>query len=102
MISFEPAARPEVSNLVQVAAWCEGVTPEQVAEELGDGGGGALKARVTDAVNTYFAPLRARRAELAADPAYVDQVLARGNRRANQVADATLDEVRSKMGMTYS
>ena len=101
VITFDPATRPEVSNLVQVAAWCEGVAPEQVAEEIGDGGGGALKARVTDAVNTYFAPLRAHRTELAADPAYVDQVLAQGNRRANQVADATLDEVRSKMGMTY-
>lgn len=101
VITFDPVTRPEVSNLVQLVAWCEDVAPEQVAAELGDGGGGALKTRLTEAVNTYFAPLRARRAELAADPAYVDEVLAQGNARANQVADATLDEVRTKMGMTY-
>ncbi|GGF40846.1 tryptophan--tRNA ligase [Marmoricola endophyticus] len=101
-ITFDPATRPEVSNLVQLAAWCEGSDPVTVAEEIGDGGGGALKTRVTDAVNTYFAPLRARRTEIAADPSYVDEVMRRGNDRANQVADATLAEVRDRMGMSYS
>ena len=100
-ITFDPVGRPEVSNLVQLAAWCEGTDPVQVAEELGDGGGGALKARATEALNTYFAPLRARRAELEADPGFVDEVLRRGNRRANQVAEATLGEVRERMGMSY-
>lgn len=101
-ITFEPATRPEVANLLTLVSLCEGVPPTQVADEIGDGGGGALKARVTDAVNIYFAPLRARRAELAADPSYVDAVLRRGNERANEVAESTLDEVRRKMGMTYT
>ena len=101
-ITYEPATRPEVANLLTLVSLCEGVPPTQVADEIGDGGGGALKARVTDAVNTYFAPLRARRAELAADPSYVDAVLRRGNEHANEVAESTLDEVRRKMGMTYS
>jgi len=101
-ITYEPATRPEVANLLTLVSLCEGVPPTQVADEIGDGGGGALKARVTDAVNTYFAPLRARRAELAADPSYVDAVLRRGNEHANEVAESTLDEVRRKMGMTYT
>ena len=67
----------------------------------GDGGGGGLKKRATEAVNTYFAPVRARRDELAADPSYVDDILVRGNTRANEIAEATLAEVRQKMGMTY-
>ena len=36
-------------------------TPESVAEEIGDGGGGGLKKLVTEAVNEFFAPIRARR-----------------------------------------
>ena len=52
-------------------------------------------------MNTYFAPLRKRRAELEADIGFVDDVLRRGNDRANEIANATLDEVRDKMGMTY-
>ena len=48
-----------------------------------------------------LAPIRARRAELAADPGYLADVLAAGNAKANAVADATLREVRDAMGMAY-
>lgn len=100
-ITYDPEARPEVANLLTIAALCEGVEPGQVAEEIGDGGGGGLKRRVTDAVNDHLAPLRKRRAELEADPVSVDAVLVHGNRVANDIADATLGDVREKMGMTY-
>jgi tryptophanyl-tRNA synthetase len=102
VITYDPDERPEVANLLTLISLCEGVPPEQVADEIGDGGGGALKKRLTDAVNDELAPLRARRAELEADPSYVAQVLRRGNERANEVAEATLDEVREAMGMAYS
>ena len=87
-ITWDPDGRPEVANLLTLISLCESIPPEQVAEEIGDGGGGALKARVTEAINTELAPLRARRAELADD-------------RANEVAQATLEEVRAAMGMAY-
>jgi tryptophanyl-tRNA synthetase len=100
-ITYDPESRPEVANLVQLIALCEGGDPNAIAEEIGDGGGGGLKRRLTDAINTHFAPLRARRAELSADPAIVDDVLARGNAAANEIAESTLNEVRERMGMTY-
>ncbi|MGI9155983.1 MAG: tryptophan--tRNA ligase [Marmoricola sp.] len=100
-ISYDPATRPEVTNLLTIASLCEGTPPEQIAAEIGDGGGGALKARVTEAVNMFFGPLRQRRRELEADPSHVDRVLRLGNERANEIAQATLDEVRDTMGMIY-
>jgi tryptophanyl-tRNA synthetase len=100
-ITYDPDGRPEVANLLKLAAMCGGGDPAAIAEEIGDGGGGALKKRVTEAVNTYFAPLRARRAELAADTSLVEEILVSGNARANEIADATLAEVREKMGMSY-
>lgn len=100
-ITWDPDNRPEVANLLQVISLCEGTDPEQVAAEIGDGGGGALKARLTDAVNTELAPLRERRNELAADVGYLTSVLAAGNERANQMAETTLAEVRDAMGMDY-
>jgi len=102
VITYDPDGRPEVANLLLLIALCERTTPEAVAEEIGDGGGGALKRRLTDAINDELAPLRARRAELVSDPGYLSQVLRRGNERANEVADATLDEVRAAMGMDYA
>ena len=100
-ITYDPQARPEVANLLLLAALCTGRTPQSWADEIGDGGSGRLKAVVTEAVNSTFAPIRARRAELEADQGHLVEVLAAGNARANEVADATLDEVRSAMGMVY-
>lgn len=100
-ITYDPQNRPEVSNLLQLAALCTGRDAAAIAEEIGDGGGGMLKQVVTEAVNEFFAPIRARRAELAADPGHLMEVLRRGNAHANEVGDATLAEVRQAMNMVY-
>lgn len=75
--------------------------PVEIAERIGDGGAGALKKLTTEAVNEFFAPIRARRAELAADEGHLLDVLHAGNERANEVADRTLDAVRTAMHMDY-
>ena len=101
MITFDPENRPGVSALLTTAGICSGRDPEELAAEIGMGGGGQLKKVVTEAVNGYFAPIRERREELLKDLDYVRDVLHEGNRRANEIANATLDEVRSAMGMVY-
>ncbi len=100
-ISYQPVTRPEVANLLMLAALCTDGDPVAIAAEIGDGGGGGLKKVVTAAVNDFFAPIRARREELVADPGYLLGVLREGNARANRIADATLAEVRQAMGMVY-
>lgn len=101
VITFDPVNRPEVSNLLLMASLASGEAPETIADEIGDGGGGALKARVTEALNDMLAPIRARRAELEQNEDYLWDVLRRGNERANEVANATLDDVRIAMHMNY-
>ena len=100
-ITFDRENRPGISALLTTAALCSGCTEVDIAAEIGDGGGGTLKAFVTEAVNEYFAPIRARREELAQDMDYVKDVLHEGNRKANEVANATLAEVNEAMGMVY-
>ncbi len=101
-ITYDPENRPAVANLLFLISLCTGEKPEQIAERIGDGGGGALKQELTTALNDTLAPLRARRAELAKDgPAVVRQVLGQGCAKANAVANATLAEVRAAMNMSY-
>jgi tryptophanyl-tRNA synthetase len=100
-ITYEPDRRPEVASLVLLGALCRGQTPEAFADEIGPGGASALKAALTEAVNERLRPMRARRAELAADRGLVREVLRRGEERANALADATLERVRDAMGMSY-
>ena len=101
-ITFDPDNRPGVSALLTTAALCTGRTEVEIAEEIGDGGSGTLKKYVTESVNDYLAPIRARREELMRDPAYIADILADGNRRANEIANETLGEVREAMGMIYT
>ena len=101
MITFDPDNRPGVSALLTTAGICTGRDPKEIADEIGMGGGGALKAYVIDAVNTYFEPIRQRRAEFAVQPDLIRDILHDGNARANVIANATLDEVREAMGMVY-
>lgn len=100
-ITFDPGARPGVSALLSTAALCTDRSPEEIAAGLGGGGSAALKALTTEAVNEFLAPHRERRARIAADPGTVREVLRRGNERANEIAEVTLDRVRSAMGMSY-
>ena len=100
-ITFDKEGRPGVSALLTTAALCTGRTEVEIAEEIGNDGSGALKKFVTEAVNNYLAPIRARRAELEGDMDYIRDVLVDGNRRANEIADQTLGEVREAMGMVY-
>jgi tryptophanyl-tRNA synthetase len=100
-ISYEPERRPEVSSLVLLAALCQRRDPAELAEEIGGGGASLLKQVVTESVNERFAPVRARRAELARDRGALRELLRLGNKQANAVADATLDEVRTVMDAVY-
>jgi tryptophanyl-tRNA synthetase len=100
-ITYDPANRPEVSNLLLLCSLCSGEAPDAIAEQIGDKGASALKKRLAEAVNGYFGEMRRRRTRLAADEAYVWSVLRAGNERANRIADATLDDLRAGMGMAY-
>ncbi len=101
MITFDPENRPGVSGLLSTAAICTGRSEIEIAEEIGMGGSGQLKKYVTEAVNNYFEPIRERRHRFENDLDYVKDVLAEGNRRANEIAKAPLAEVAEAMGMVY-
>lgn len=100
-ITFDKENRPGVSALLTTAALTTGRREEDIAAEIGNDGAGALKRYVTESVNGYLAPIRERRAELEQEPEFIREVLHEGNRRANAIADATLQEVREAMGMVY-
>ncbi|RNL48520.1 tryptophan--tRNA ligase [Paraeggerthella hongkongensis] len=101
VITYDKENRPGVSALLTTAALCTGRTELEIAAEIGDGGSGALKKYVTESVNGFLAPIRERRLELMQDMDYIKDVLHDGNRQANEIAEATLAQVRETMGMVY-
>ncbi len=86
--------------MLMLAALSTGRRPEEIAEEIGDGGGGRLKQVVTESLNEYLRPLRQRRKELEKNLDYVRDVLRQGTAAAREEAIQTLNEVREVMNMT--
>ena len=98
-ITYDPVNRPEVANLLSLISLCTGEEPESIAQRIGDGGGGMLKKVLTEAMNEKLRPLRQKRAQLEADPAYIRQVLLDGSKKAREIGIKTLEEVRERMNM---
>jgi len=65
----------------------------------GGTGYGEFKKQLFAALWEFFEPMRKRRAEILAQPDYIDEVLTRGAARANEVADQTMARVRSAVGL---
>jgi tryptophanyl-tRNA synthetase len=79
-------------------------TPAQVAEmkaefRAGGVGYGLFKQRLYDTIRDYFAPMRARREALIADPGRVDDLLREGATRASAIARETMERVRVAVGL---
>jgi tryptophanyl-tRNA synthetase len=64
-------------------------------------GDAEVKSKLVVAMEKFLAPIRERRAELAAHPKLVDEILAAGSERARREAAATLHEVRQAMRLDY-
>ena len=65
----------------------------------GGTGYGDFKQQLFEKLWEYFAPMRKRREEIRQDKSYIDDVLARGARRANEIANQVMDRVRKAVGL---
>jgi tryptophanyl-tRNA synthetase len=62
-------------------------------------GYGDFKKQLFEKLWEYFAPMRKRREEILADKTYIDNVLARGAKCANEIADQVMQRVRNAVGL---
>jgi len=67
--------------------------------QKGGTGYGDFKKQLFEKLWEYFAPMRKRREEILADKTYIDNVLARGAKCANEIADQVMQRVRNAVGL---
>jgi tryptophanyl-tRNA synthetase len=67
--------------------------------QRGGTGYGDFKKRLFEKLWEYFAPMRKRREEVLANPAFVDDVLRQGATRANEEAGKVMKRVRAAVGL---
>ena len=96
-VRFDVTAKPGVSNLLSILGGVTGRTPEDAA--VGYTQYGPLKADTAAAVIDRLAPIQARFADLAADPAETLRLLSIGAEKAQELASATLARARANIGL---
>jgi len=99
---LEDPKDPEGSTIVELyRLFASRDQVDEMREQFRAGGVGYghFKQRLFEAIWEYFAPMRARRAEILARPDYVEDVLREGARRAREIALGTMDRVRQATGL---
>jgi len=60
-----------------------------------------VKTKLAAAVNAMLDPIRERRAEALARPGYIRELLIEGSRKAQRVAEETMERVRTAVKLNY-
>lgn len=97
-IRFDDQEKPGVSNLLTIHSAISGTAISDLEDRFAGRGYGDLKKELADVVVDFVTPFRDRTLELLEDRTHLDQVLADGATRANEVAEQTLRDVYERVG----
>ena len=100
--ALEEPKDPEACNVFKLFKLF--ATAEQQADlaaryRAGGLGYGTAKKELAELFEAHFAPMRAKRAELAANPDYVESVLQKGAAKARALAAETVRKARRAVGL---
>ncbi|MNI42744.1 Tryptophan--tRNA ligase [compost metagenome] len=96
-VIFDPANKPEISNLMSIYAECSGMTLQQIADRYEGQMYGGFKKDLGEVLVATLEPLQQKYREIRSSGALSD-ILAEGAERARGVAAQTLAGVKEKMG----
>jgi tryptophanyl-tRNA synthetase len=95
-VRFDRAAKPGVSNLLEILAVCTGSTPQDLAGQYTQYG--QLKTDTGEAVAEVLRPIQDRYNDLMTDRGELASLLHKGAEKAGAVAAATLDRAYAAVG----
>jgi tryptophanyl-tRNA synthetase len=96
-IEFEEN-RPGIFNLLTIYQSLTGESREHIEAEFAGKGYKEFKAALADVLVASFEPIQRRYAELTADPALLEALMAEGAAKVRPIAEATLQTVMERVG----
>ncbi len=99
-VRHDEAAKPGVTNLLEILAACTDGDPVALASSYSSYG--ELKQDVADAVLAVIEPLQKEYARLASDPGAIDDLLAQGRDRAIEASRPRFEAAVRAMGLAGS
>jgi len=98
-VLYDPVEKAGVSNLLTIHSALSGRTIAELEQDFAGRGYGDLKVELAEVVTDALGPVRERAQQLMADPGALDELLARGAARANEIAEETLATVYDRVGL---
>ncbi|WP_150268940.1 tryptophan--tRNA ligase [Paenibacillus tepidiphilus] len=96
-VVYDPANKPEISNLMSIYAECSGMTLQQIADQYEGQMYGGFKKNLGELLVSTLEPIQDRYREIRSSGMLPD-ILAQGAEQARSVASATLAGVKERMG----
>lgn len=97
-VTYEPARRPGVSNLVAIHAAVAGLPVEEALQHSAGVDTARYKLLVADAVIQRFAPIQREIEKLKTDRGHLEKVLQVGSAKAKELAHPVCQEVKKLVG----
>ncbi len=100
-ISYDPARRPAVSNLLQLCSYVdqEGRSPEELAEACKDMLFRDFKPMLSEKIISRLAPIRQEFERVMREEGYLESVEREGAKKAKENAEETMVLVRKAVGL---
>jgi tryptophanyl-tRNA synthetase len=98
-VYFDQENKPGVSNLLTIYSAMKGITTEDAVEHFKDSNYGTLKGEVATAIIDVLKPVQDKYFEYLNNKDYLDEVLAKGRKKAELKANEKIKEIYSKLGL---
>lgn len=96
-VKFDPANKPEVSNLITIYSQCSGLTVAEVEQRYEGQMYGPFKKDLAEVVVGTLEPIQQRYREIR-ESGEIRNILRQGAERASEMAEKTLRDVQQLMG----
>jgi len=98
-VKYDPEKKPGISNLLTIYSLVGQKSIRELEKKFKHKGYGDFKKSLAELLVTRLEPFRQKKKELLSREVYVKEILAQGRKRAQIVAQATMQDVRKKMGL---
>ena len=99
IIKYNPEKKAGISNLLTIYSLFSGKTIKELERKFKTKGYADFKKSLTEVLVNSLEPFRRKRKELLSREVYVKEILEQGRKRAEILAQSTMNEVRKKMGI---
>ena len=98
-IKYDLVKKPGISNLLTIYSLFSGQNMKELEKKFKNSGYGDFKKQLAAMLIEKLEPFRRKKKELMQREIYVKEILERGRKRAEFIAQATMAEVRQRVGL---